>query len=271
MKKSIIALVLSTLVISGMNVCASENITNTNEIEEALAGEEQNGESMETENTDLDSEKILEKEETEDDILEDFSGSEEVEQDIDEKSRVCLQVPQKLDLMVDPFEINEKGQIYSENYIIKNAGAEAGILTLSDIICKPGDKSEVNIITANEGMHETDEKTAYVKIVFENDEEVVLSQEGAEYKVRLAPGEELRFHYSGEVNENASRSWRERDITVGMTYFWNVEDVSRENITENKLKLPEIMSVETDQLNIKDELDDSDENILEDESGGDEE
>ena len=295
MKRSIIVLVLMALIISEIRVCAFGSTANNNEVGEELV-EGQNKKGMEIKNLDLMKEQVINNEVAIDEKKseEKLSTQKDLELENDEKiedekreeapgfekeknDRVCLQIPEKLGLTIDPFEINGKGQIYSKNYVIKNVGTETGILTLSNIVCKPGNKGGVNIVTENKGIHETDEKSVYVKIVFEN-QEVVLSQEGAEYETRLAPGEELLFHYSGEVSENASRNWEEKDVTVGMLYFWNMEEELGDEIAEEKAKsdledeskMSEIKNVEMDKLNIKDEVENLYKNNLGNELGGDE-
>lgn len=308
MKRDFIALMLSVMTIGGMSICSSENVVFANEIEELPKSEEEN-QGTPAEDNEVKTEEnienskseqwknIPEEKELEDEGLEEAEKSSKIETetekpdaagtervaDEDRENRVCLQIPQKLDLMIDPFEINGKGQIYSENFIIKNAGTGAGILTLSNIVCKPGDESEVTVVTDNEGMHATYEKYVYAKIVFGNGDEIVLSQEGSEYEIRLLPGEELHFCYSGEVNENALQSWKEHDVTVGVIYSWDVEESLLENIAEQKEddgsgeilensedKSTEDESEKKDGLNLVDELENSDKNSSEDKIDGDE-
>lgn len=41
---------------------------------------------------------------------------------------MSLVIPQKLELIIDSFEIDGKTQVYSEKYDIKNAGKTIGVL-----------------------------------------------------------------------------------------------------------------------------------------------
>lgn len=50
---------------------------------------------------------------------------------------VSLQIPQKLQIVIDPFEMDGKGQIYSEQYMVRNMGETAGALTLA-FVCRLG-------------------------------------------------------------------------------------------------------------------------------------
>lgn len=155
------------------------------------------------------------------------------------ETMASLQIPEKLDITIDPFEINEKGQIYSKEYTIKNSGETAGVLRISDFMCKPGENSGVIIKNNNNGIHDAAEKFVYMEIVFGNGHRIIFPSDEAEYEVRLEPGEELRFFYRGEINENASQGWREHDLMVGMVYFWNIEKEDSEN-EENMIKEDEL-------------------------------
>lgn len=134
-----------------------------------------------------------------------------------------LQMPQKLGIVIDPYEIDGKGQIYSEEYVIKNNGKTAGLLTLSKLLCVPAGEYRVDVRTDTEGIHEGKENAIYMELVFGNGDKAVFSQEGSSYEVRLEPEEELTLRFAGEVNENASRQIESTDIEVSVTYVWEVE------------------------------------------------
>lgn len=159
-----------------------------------------------------------------------------------------LQIPQKLDVVIDPWELDEKGQIYSEQYAIKNTGEMTGILTLSQLTCRPQDGSHVIIRTAKEGLHDNKEKSLYMEMLFGNDEQVVLSEDAAEYQTELKPGEELSFCFSGEVNEYVDDEWEKGDIKVGAVYSWEIQTLSDGNETDEVTgtdEVTEIVSPET--------------------------
>ena len=102
-------------------------------------------------------------------------------------------------------------------------------------MCTPGENSGVIIKNDNNGIHDAAEKFVYLEIVFGNGHRIIFPSEGTDYEVRLEPGEELRFFYRGEVNENAPQGWREHDLMVGMIYFWNIE----KEVLENEIDLKE--------------------------------
>lgn len=138
-----------------------------------------------------------------------------------------LQIPQKLQVVVDPWEMDGKGQIYSKKYVIKNTGKTEGTLTLSDLTCRTGENSGVVVKDHPQGLHEDQEKTVYMEMLFgdaEKTDRVVLSKKKSVYKVKLKPGEKLPFFFSGEVNETASESWKDGDLDVTVTYSWKPEE-----------------------------------------------
>lgn len=135
-----------------------------------------------------------------------------------------LQMPQKLEVTIDPWEVDGKGQIYSEQYVIKNTGEKTGILTLSHLTCRPQEKSGVVIRTERDGIHEDGRKSIYMEMIFGTGERIALSEEGREYEAELKPGEEITLEFGGEVNESASESWESGDVTVGVVYSWEEKE-----------------------------------------------
>ena len=143
-----------------------------------------------------------------------------------ESERANLQRPQRLAVVLDPWEMDGKGQIYSEEYVIQNMGKMPGILTLS-FACKPGESGNTFIKTESEGLHDDENKSLYIKIILGNGEELCLSEEGAEYQTELGAGEELSICFDGELNENASEPWENGDIEIEGIYSWDeVEKIS---------------------------------------------
>ena len=163
-----------------------------------------------------------------------------------------LQIPQKLQVVIDPWEMDGKGQIYSEQYIIKNTGKTAGILILSDLACKTGKNSGVVVKKSTQGLHDDEKKSVYMELMIDGKEKTVLSKNGSEYETEMKPGEELSLNFSGEVNENASKGWKDGDISVTVTYSWKAEAIPGETDeqpekdrnepekTENDIKLEEV-------------------------------
>lgn len=176
----------------------------------------------------LEIEETVEDEAIESDKQETDPDEERKEDDNIRERKACLQVPQKLGITLDPFEINGKGQIYSEQYVIKNAGKAGGVLSLSELICEAGEDSGIVIKTDKKGLNEAEKKFVYIKIVFGNGDAITLSPKKSTYEIWLDAGEELTFWYSGEINENAVQNWKEHDLTIGMLYSWNTENTEED-------------------------------------------
>lgn len=184
----------------------------------------------------------------------DFVEREE-KNDSEKEAMASLQIPEKLDITIDPFEINGKGQIYSKEYCIKNSGERAGVLKISNFMCTPGTNSGVIIKNDSNGIHDSNEKFVYIEILFGNGHRIAFPSEEAEYEVRLEPGEKLRFFYKGEVNENAPQGWKAHDLMVGMTYFWNIEkEVLKNEIDVKREEIPVLDSENEENTLTEDEL-----------------
>lgn len=150
-----------------------------------------------------------------------------------------LLVPQKLEVVLDPWELGRKGQVYSEEYVIQNMGDTAGLLTLSDLACKPQDQGDVIVKTDKAGLHDNEEKSVYMELVFGNGERVVLSEESSKYEVRLQAGEGLSLCFTGEMNEYASQGWENGDVGVEVVYSWDIEEEEPETGGENVSQIDE--------------------------------
>lgn len=151
-----------------------------------------------------------------------------------------LQIPQKLAVVLDPWEMDRKGQIYSEQYTIQNAGNTSGILMLS-FACRPGEGEDVSVMAQSEGIHDGEDKSLCIKIVFGNGEELYLSKESTEYRTRLEAGEALTIRFEGELNENASGHWKAGDVSIEGIYSWDTLEKlpAGPNIQESDAVLPD--------------------------------
>lgn len=143
----------------------------------------------------------------------------------------CLQIPEKLKIIIDPWEIDEKGQIYSEPFVIKNTGNSPGILTLS-FTCTLNRAEGVRISETEEDLYTSDKKLIYMKVVLGNGKDTVFTKEGAECQVRLQPTEEVSLRFEGKVNENAEKPWKDDDMEIKGTYSWK-EEKGNEGEMEN--------------------------------------
>ncbi len=231
--------------IMGFTYWPIENVAEAAENKEEYVGIEENEKKSPDEE-----EKILEtdengtdQEETENsfftNLLSSFYSEKEAEENPDKKTKKAedkksavpetsalknLQIPQKLDVIIDPWEMDARGQVYSEKYIIGNTGDTPGILTLSGLACRPREQSGVIVRTDKEGLHDSGDKSIYMEMLLGNGERIVFSQESSRYQTELKPGEQISICFTGEVNENAFGKWQSNDIAVSVVYSWETEE-----------------------------------------------
>lgn len=147
----------------------------------------------------------------------------------------CLQIPEKLEIIIDPWEIDEREQIYSEPFTVKNTGDIPGTLMLS-FICTLNEADGVRVKESQEGIRESEEKMLYMKVVLENGEESVFTREGAQCQIKLQPEEELSLWFEGEVNENAEEPWEDGDIEIRGIYSWEEEEIKPQEKKKDNLE-----------------------------------
>lgn len=158
-----------------------------------------------------------------------------------------LQIPQKLAVVIDPWEMDGKGQVYSEPYIVRNTGDTPGILTLSNLTCRPREQSGVVVKTDKEGLHDSGDKSIYIEMMLGNENRIIFTTEKSQYQTELNPGEELDIRFVGEVNENAFEEWTNQDVAISVVYSWESKG------EQNDLNLEEGQSDDS----VEDELNES--------------
>lgn len=134
---------------------------------------------------------------------------------------ISLLIPSRMDFVIDPWEINKSGQVYSEQFVVENTSEKAGRLILSNIKCYSGAESNVKIQTDTVGLHEGTEKKIYMEMLVDGKDTIIMSEQGAEYNLWMEPGQEVRIQFTGEANENNSTKWKEKDVSVSVTYSWD--------------------------------------------------
>lgn len=217
-----------------------ENIENNEKEPEATTGEysvENDSVEMEAPLTETDA--AIERDEDNEDTLDiedPEEGSLEPSEDktgdkTDKNKRLSLQVPQGVEIVIDPWEMDGKTQIYSKQYTVKNCGKTTGRLVLSELACT-AESEGIKIQTDKKGLHTGDDKSMYMEMIFGNGEKITLSPEDSQYETELEPGEKLSFCFSGEVNENASADWSGSDIAVTVVYSWDAGPEEETDLTE---------------------------------------
>lgn len=142
---------------------------------------------------------------------------------IPEGEILSLQIPERLGVVIDPWEIAGKGQIYSEQFTVRNTGEASGVLTLS-FVCRRVEGSTAIIRTDNLGLHDDESKSIYIEMIFGDADRMVLTEAGLEYQTELQPGEEMTVSFAGEVNEYASEGWGDGDVEIEGVYLWDTAE-----------------------------------------------
>ncbi len=138
------------------------------------------------------------------------------------KADTNLQIPEKITVVIDPWEIGGEGQVHSEQYVIRNVGMKTVKLLLYQFACVPQNGNSGIVRADKAGIHEGSEKAIYMEMVIGNGDSVLFTEEGTgSYEVELGAGEELSFYITGEVNENAVEPWRDGDFQVMISYQWD--------------------------------------------------
>jgi|GEM_PF-6757299 len=143
---------------------------------------------------------------------------------------ISVQLPMSLDFTIDPFEVNGRGQIYSDEYTICNFGETDVILNIAEINVSFANDTDFEPLSQPfNGTRGTDRKAIYLIIEFGQYflQDVVLTDPSnpAQITVGLdAPDgyddfySEFAFRFSGSVNEHTPHEWRQGDVKVTMIY-----------------------------------------------------
>ena len=147
-----------------------------------------------------------------------------------------LLMPQKFEIVLDPWEMDGRTQIYSEQYIIKNTGDMLGTLKLTGIACETGE--DVHVQKSSDGIHNGKDKKLYIELLVNDEERLVLMPEGTDYEIELAPDESITLEFTGEMNENTPQNWQNSDVRISVTYDWCVEPQEKETETVESISEP---------------------------------
>ncbi len=147
-----------------------------------------------------------------------------------------LLMPQKFEIVMDPWEMDGRTQIYSEQYIIRNTGDMLGTLKLTGIACETGE--DVHVQENSDGIHSGKDKKLYIELLINDEDRFVLMPEGTDYEMKLAPDESITLEFTGEMNENTSQNWQDSDVKISVTYDWCIEPQEKETETVESISEP---------------------------------
>ena len=147
-----------------------------------------------------------------------------------------LLMPQKFEIVMDPWEMDGRTQVYSKQYIIKNTGDMSGTLKLTGIACEVGE--DVHVQENSDGIHSGKDKKLYIELLINDEDRFVLMPEGTDYEMKLAPDESITLEFTGEMNENTQKNWQDSDVKISVTYDWCVEPQEKETETVESISEP---------------------------------
>lgn len=149
----------------------------------------------------------------------------------EESATTRLEVPQKFDIVLDPWEMDGRGQIYSEEYTIKNTGEKKGTLKLTGI----ANGDDVDIRSDDNNINNGDGRNIFIEMVVNGESRIALLPEGADYETMLEAGESVTLTFTGKMNVNARDGWRNNNVKLMVIYDWTAgpeEDVAEKGIED---------------------------------------
>ena len=138
-------------------------------------------------------------------------------------------VPTTVSVTLDPFELNGRGQIYSDVYEIKNFGDNNVLLTFTDLqITFPDDKNFEALASPFDEKRVSKLKSIYMQLDFGRDDEpsAVLTDSDWEGEVTIPlSGDQsdpertlVSLSFSGNINHLPKVPWRDGDVRINLTY-----------------------------------------------------
>lgn len=190
-----------------------------------------------------------------------LDGMEELTDRLDESGEIekrwkagtrltSLQMPQKFEIMMDPFEMDKRTQVYSKEYKISNTGEFTGTLKLTGIANEAGDN--VSVCAERDNVHDGKNKNIFIELVINGEERVVLSPEGTDYEILLESNEELTLEFVGEMNEKSLEEWQDSDVKITVIYDWKIEP--EEEMTEEETDREQTEEETTEEESMTEEI-----------------
>lgn len=142
---------------------------------------------------------------------------------------VRLQVPQKFEIMLNPWEMDGQEQIFSAEYTIKNVSGERGTLKLTGIAV--GSEEDIVVQSDSDDIHDGNDQNIWIAMVINGEDTIALSPDGTDYETVLEADAGVTLTFTGAMNENAVKGWRDSDVEVSVVYDW-VTDAEKAAVGE---------------------------------------
>lgn len=148
------------------------------------------------------------------------------ENDLNESDTVLqIDVPERIDFMIDPWEIMGRGQIYSNEFTIHNTGNVPIFLDMSDIGCYFSEESTAVINQDFSTIYNDERKAVYLELVFNFGDRIIISEQSVSYGRILNPGEKIIFWFTGKVSNSSFDKWKSGEISIKFEYsFFSFEN-----------------------------------------------
>lgn len=176
----------------------------------------------------------------------------EISSSEDESVPIRLQVPQKLEIILDPWEMDGKEQIYSGEYLIKNISGAKGRLKLTGIA--DGFEGNVNIQPDSNNIHIGNGRNIFIELVINNENKLVLLPGGTDYEAVLEENAGIKFTFTGVMNEYAEGNWHDRDVKVMLIYDWVADTAEGEVMPDADGMEKESLKEKRTVSNVEDEI-----------------
>ncbi|MBR1931649.1 MAG: hypothetical protein IJ833_09300, partial [Lachnospiraceae bacterium] len=138
---------------------------------------------------------------------------------------IAMQIPKNIDFVMDPYNLCEKGYVWSDTYVFRNSGETTVKLSLSDIKCTTKDGIKVAGVDASaEDILQDTQKTVRLRLRLDNGDVVNATVTGSKYDIVMAPGSAFSFSVEGDMSLTPESPWMSGDVSISMIYDVQIEE-----------------------------------------------
>jgi len=131
---------------------------------------------------------------------------------------ISFDAPENLDFMLDPLQLRERGQIYSEDFYFVNNDGRTIRVDLTDIKCILSEGVEAVGAEDSEDIISSDEKLIHLQLLLETGETITVTETSGQYSFALKPGEKFGFKITGSMSEDPNQFWDTGDVMISLNY-----------------------------------------------------
>jgi hypothetical protein len=146
----------------------------------------------------------------------------------DDSDVVNLIIPATVSIIIDPFEINGRGQVFSDTYKIQNLGHTDVVMTFTDMRCTFANEADFEPMARPfEEYGGSSRKSMYLLLDFgrEDISPVVLTDSNhiSEVSIPLSganadTASSISLSFSGYVGQNLNTHWHDGDVKISLGY-----------------------------------------------------